>query len=259
MFKIDHFAYSNNLRAVHPLEKFLFAIITMLLCLIFGDIITSLAVLALMSGCVIMLAGINWRLYVKLLTLPLSFLLVGIVAIIVSLSLQPVDFLYGFNIGRLYIGIQSGDPYVAGRLFFKALGAVSCLYFLALTTPMTEIFTVLRKFKVPPLFIELMELIYRFIFVLLETAGKIHLSQNSRWGYASFKSSYRSLGILLSNLFARAYWRSKISFTALLSRGYTGNINVLQPEYNTSMKNICLIAVVDILLLLLGLYGRGII
>lgn len=259
MFKIDQFAYSNNLRGVHPLEKFSFAMLTMLVCVLFGELVTSLAVLAVMTVSIIMLAKVNWRFFLKLFSLPCGFLLVGIVAILVSFSLQPVNFLYALKIGKLYIGIQAEGLELAGKLFFKALGAVSCLYFLALTTPMTEIIMVLRKFKIPVLFLELMELIYRFIFVLLETAGKIHLAQNSRWGYSSFRSSYRSLGILICNLFARAFWRSKISFIALNSRGYTGHIKVLQPQYTVSRKNIFLIVVVDSLLLLLGLSGRGLI
>ncbi|GAW93468.1 cobalt ECF transporter T component CbiQ [Calderihabitans maritimus] len=259
MFKIDQYAYANKLLSVHPGEKFAFALITMAVGLIFDTINTSMIIIIMMSGATIILAGVRWRLYVKLLSLPLGFLIAGVAAIAVSFSYHDVDVVSGFTVGRFLVGVQPGDLYLALRLFFKALGAVSCLYFLALTTPMTDIIIILRKLKAPPLFVELMSLIYRFIFVLLETAGRIHLSQASRCGYFSFASTYRSLGALLSNLFIRTYWRSRISFTALLSRGYTGSINVLEPRYSVSYKNILAIAAVEALLIVLGLHGRGII
>ena len=46
---------------------------------------------------------------------------------------------------------------------FKALGAVSALYMMTLTTPLSEIIAVLRKAHIPKLIIELMNMIYRYI------------------------------------------------------------------------------------------------
>ena len=47
---------------------------------------------------------------------------------------------------------------------------------------MTDILEVLRKMRLPALLIELMMLIYRFIFLLLETASAIMTAQESRLG-----------------------------------------------------------------------------
>ncbi|MBO8168270.1 MAG: cobalt ECF transporter T component CbiQ [Thermoanaerobacteraceae bacterium] len=259
MFKIDHFAYTNRLKAVHPAEKFGFAMITLSLCVGLNSLPVSVATLTIMSFAVVVLAGTPWRFYVKLLTLPLGFLLMGIVAVVFSVSSVAAGYLWGFHLAGVYVGVTEDSLYFAVQLFFKVLGAVSCLYFLALTTPLTDILQVLRKLRVPPLFLELMMLIYRFIFVLLETAGRIHLSQSSRWGYATITASYRSLAGLIANLFARAYWRSQVSFHALLSRGYTGRLEVLESDYRLSWKNITVITAVDMLLAVFGLYGRGII
>ena len=79
------------------------------------------------------------------------------------------------------------------------------LYFLALTTPMTEIITVLHKLKVPVIITELMVLIYRFIFVFMETATTIRRAQLSRSGYVSMKSSFRSLSRLSSALLGEVF------------------------------------------------------
>ena len=46
--------------------------------------------------------------------------------------------------------------------------------------PLHRLYTVLRSLGTPKLFIELIELTYRYIFVLEETAGQIRLAQMSR-------------------------------------------------------------------------------
>jgi cobalt/nickel transport system permease protein len=65
---------------------------------------------------------------------------------------------------------------------------------------------------------------------MLATADEIYISQSSRWGYASLKNSIKSLGQLTAALFVKALHRSQTLFTALSSRGYTGQLNVLTPE-----------------------------
>ena len=85
----------------------------------------------------------------------------------------------------------------------------------------------------PKLIVELMGLIYRFIFVLLETADTMITAQNSRLGYSSLSAGFRSLGTLVSTLFIRSYKRSDELYTALEARGYDGDLNVLEETFDT--------------------------
>ncbi|MCL5056968.1 MAG: cobalt ECF transporter T component CbiQ [Actinobacteria bacterium] len=252
MFQIDQYAYSNRLLTVHPGEKLAFAVITMIICLISQSLAALLAAAVLMAGAVI-LAGIPLRVYLKLMTVPASFLVIAVGAVAVSISGNGEGYLWGVDLGRFYIGIGSCNLDLSILLLCRSLGAISCLYFLSLTTPMVEVISILRKLRVPPLFIELMGLIYRFIFVLVETAESIYTSQSSRLGYRNLKTGYSSLGILAANLLVRAYRRSEILFTTLSSRGYTGEIRVLETQFAVSGKNILAIMAIDVLLILLSL------
>lgn len=257
MLYIDRYAYTNKLTQTHPGEKFAFTAITLIICLASGSPVVSISVAILMAGAVIIGAGIPWLFYVKLLTIPISFLLVGVVTVAFTISPNPLEILVGFTIGRFTIGVTGKSLAVAGGLFFKSLGGVSCLYFLSLTTPMVDIFWVLKKMRAPSLFVELMNLIYRFIFVLMETAEKIFTSQTSRLGYKSLKISYNSLGGLASNLFIKSYHRSQALFTTLSSRCYNGDLNVIEQQYSLSRKNIVLILVAEISLIILMLCFGG--
>ncbi|WP_066638324.1 cobalt ECF transporter T component CbiQ [Desulfolucanica intricata] len=257
MLSIDQYAYTNELRSYHPGEKFAFTILTMVICLAASSIATSLAVLLLMSAAVIWRAGIPCRVYVKYMSVPLFFLLVGVATIAVVVSKESYASLFGFTIGGFKVGVTSQSIRAAVSTLSKSLGAVSCLYFLSLTTPMTDVIYIFRKMKVPALFIELMTLIYRFIFVLMETAEKIYTAQSSRLGYSSVKISFCSLGKLASNLFMKSFYRSQLLFQALSARCYTGGLNVVEPQYVFSYTNLLLIVVLELALVALTLYSGG--
>ncbi|GAB6172889.1 cobalt ECF transporter T component CbiQ [Paradesulfitobacterium aromaticivorans] len=256
MINIDSYAYSNTLKTVHPAEKFMFAMVTLVVCLTSPALITPLIVLALMAGGIIIKAGIPGRVFVKLMLVPLSFLLLSIITIAFSVSTSPTGFWLAHNVGGLTVGIRFPDLVTAGHLFLKSLGAVSCLYFLALTTPMTEIITLLGKMRVPVIITELMVLIYRFIFVFMEIATTIRRAQSSRLGYISMKSSFRSLSRLFSALFGKVFLKSHELFDTMSARGYTGEIKVLVKKYPVNLKNYLVLTMLEIPLILLNLLGR---
>ena len=256
MISIDCYAYSNNLKTVHPVEKSLFAIITMAVCLTSPTVITPLIVLALMTGGIVCKAGIPPRVFVKLMLVPLSFLLISVLTIAFSISTNPLGFWLAQTIHGLTVGIHYPDLITALHLFLRSLGAVSCLYFLALTTPITEIITVLNKMKVPVIITELMVLIYRFIFVFMETATTIRRAQFSRSGYISMKSSYRSLSRLFSALLGKVFVKSQELYNSMAARCYTGEIKVLTKKRPVSLRNYLIITGLEIPLILLNLLWR---
>ncbi len=256
MIGIDAYAYINNLKAVHPLEKALFAILTMVVCLFSPNNITPLIVLALMATATLWKAGISGRVYARLLLLPLSFLVLSVLTIAFSVSLHPAGFWFSFPLGRLFIGVRSPDVLLAGHLFLKSLGTVSCLYFLALTTPMTEIITLLYKLKTPALVTELMILIYRFIFVFLESAATIRRAQHSRLGYITVQRSFYAMSQLFVALFGKIFQHSRQLADAMDARCYTGEIRVLAKPHMVNPVNYIIIAALNFILVSVNILGR---
>lgn len=256
MINIDSYAYSNTLKKVHPIEKTLFAMMTLVVCLTSPSFITPIIVLALMTGGIILLAGIPARFFVQLMRVPLSFLLLSVLTLAFSVSTSPTGFWLAYNVGKFIIGIRYLDLLMAVHLFIKSLGAVSCLYFLALTTPMTEIIIILGKMRVPTIITELMVLIYRFIFVFMEISTTIRRAQSSRLGYFSMKSSFRSLSRLFSALFGKVFLKSNELYDTMAARGYSGEIRVLTPSYPVRRKNYLVIIAIEISLFSLNLIGR---
>lgn len=258
MISIDKLAYVSGLRRVNPMEKFLFSIITMIVCIALNSVATSLIILLLMGSVTIIKGKVSVKAYGELILIPLAFLIIGLLTVAINILQPDSKALFSLVIFNLKLGCTRESLVMAAKVFFKALGSVSCLYFLALTTPMFEILMVLKKLKVPKLFIELMGLIYRFIFVLLDTADSIFISQNSRLGYATVKLGYHSLGKLIAALFIASYRKSQQIYIAMESRCYDGDIRLIEEQHRVSSLNIFLIAVLEIILIAISLMVKNI-
>ena len=259
MMYIDKCAYTNRLANVHPMEKLAFVALTMTICLSANSIHIPVLIILIMSLLTLFKAGIPYKFYIKLMLIPLSFLFLGVISVAVNIIQNPPEALFSISLFGKHFGITQESLFYSARLFFKSFGSVSCLYFLSLTTPLVDIVSVLRKLKFPEIFLELMSLIYRLIFILIRIAGRIHTSQTSRLGYSILKNQYRSLGQLVSRLFILSYKKVNDLFVALESRGYAGQLNVLEKQYKLSPKFISFIVIIEISLVFLELFSRKLI
>lgn len=257
MIVIDKLCYCSRLRYVNALEKFLYTAATLAICVAGRSFAAAAAAFAVNGILTVRKGGIPLSRYIRLLMVPLAFLIPGSAAVIVNVSKMPLD-AFAFPVGDWYI-TGSRDSIREGALLWAvAFSAVSCLYFLSLNTTMTDILEVLRKLHVPALLIELMMLIYRFIFVLLETASAIEISQKSRLGDRNFRTKARAFGSLGGCLFIRAFRRANALYDAMESRCYDGTIRVLSGEQPVKRKEICYIAVFEIILLAVTIGSRAI-
>jgi cobalt/nickel transport system permease protein len=254
-FPIDAYAYSNRLRWAHPAEKIIFAGVVIAIVLGSGSPVVSLLALALVTLEVTLVARIPLRAFWYFVRLPLGFILISVLTMAVTV-VPAGDNLVAVPVGPVRIGVTADGLVRAGHVFCVSFGCVAATLSLALTTPMVDITDQLRRWHFPALFVELMTLIYRFIFVLIETAQAMHIAQESRMGYSTAGRSLRSVGMLASNLFLRANARASAVFTALTARGYTGDLLVLRDDPSWSRRNLAGIAAAGCLLLVVAVGTR---
>ncbi|MEW5793530.1 MAG: cobalt ECF transporter T component CbiQ [Candidatus Desulforudaceae bacterium] len=238
--------------ARHPAEKGLLAVLTLGACLAAQAWWIPLIVFGLMAALTVWAGRTPWLLYGRLLLVPVAFLLLGLPAVALSVSTGPVPDGRWFEIFGLYVGATQAGLGMARDILVRMLGAVSCLYFLALSTPLPDLLGLLRRCRVPALFLEILMLVYRFVFVLLDTALEMRRAQTLRLGYTGLGTSYRAWGGLLANLLLRAYQRAGGLYTALTLRGYDGNLRVLETPRRMYPGNVVLAALLGGSLLLLA-------
>lgn len=230
MINIDKYAYASRLKVINPAEKIFFAIITLGVCLWANNFIVSMLVIGIMTLLITKLGKTKLSIFFKLMMIPIAFLIIGILTIIISYSINKENFFLSFRFVSGWIGISKVGLSQGLNMFFKVMGSLSCLYFISLTTPMIDVISVLSKLKVPSFLIELISLVYRFIFIILETSEMMFISQSSRLGYRDIRTSYKSLGALASTLFIRSFKRANDLYTALEARGYNGELRVIEEK-----------------------------
>ncbi|WP_158638648.1 cobalt ECF transporter T component CbiQ [Metabacillus litoralis] len=237
MLRIDQYAYTNALKNVHPAEKCIMAISFLFFSILSKNLyITGFSFLT-MSLLIIFAAKLPFRQYIKLLFIPAIFLLTSMITIILSFAPatnEPNTFFWSMNFSSWIVYISPYSLTQAYQLITTVLASVSCLYFLIITTPLHQLIWVLRKMKLPVLFIELIGLTYQFIFVLLANIQEIYIAQTSRLGYRTYRSSLSSISMLVVNLLIKSLRSAKETQIAIDSRG--GDEGLYDVEINLNYR-----------------------
>jgi len=229
MIGIADQAYANPWRALHPRDKMAFALATMVIGLISGAA-ACLGIFAAMSYLTVIRAQVPGRFFLRLYLIPFGFLAMGSMSVALTLSADAADAIWAIKLGGSYLGFTPAGLEQAALLLARSGAAVSCLFFLALTTPWEDINGQLERWRVPYLLIEMMTLVYRFIFIFWQQAVTIHTARSARLGHVDFQTSIRSLGCLISSLFIQTIDRTHTMYNSLVARGYTDSLRVLEEE-----------------------------
>lgn len=250
MIDIDSLCYDSKLRFINPMEKIIYTVMTIFLLIFSRSIIVAIVVLVVNHVLNTTVGGLTLRRYIKLMSIPIAFIILSTIAIIVNFSRVKLN-LYAIPLGSFYI-TGSKEGVIRGiQLILTAFSSVSSLYFLSLNTTMVDIIYALRTMKLPKIFVELMMLIYRYIFLLLELAINITIAQKSRLGYKNYATSLKSFASMLSSVFIKSIRMSSQLYDALDSRGYDGELRVVNEFDEFSKKRFICIFIFGIILVFL--------
>jgi len=241
---IDVFAQSSALGSVNPMLKFWTVLLLIMLCIASRSPVVGIFLGMLSPVLVVGIGGLRLREYIRLLALPLSFLLLSALALLFDVTAERTGVL-SLHIFGVWFCVSHTAQVQASLVIARALGAVSCLYLLSLTTPMTEIIGVLRRIRCPEMLSDLMYLIYRYIFILLSMHYTMRDAAKSRLGFANYRTSLRTTAMLYSGLLARSYSQAGRSFDAMESRCYDTGIRFLHRKAAVTVPQaVCAVAIV---------------
>ncbi|WP_461435955.1 cobalt ECF transporter T component CbiQ [Methanosphaera sp.] len=219
---LDHYTMNNELTENNIYSKLIFALLAILLNLMTGSPIVPFLIFLLCTFLIVYVAKIPLRFYATFMAIPLGFaILSGIFLAFLGTGEQIWTLAFG-------IGLTKGGINQAVLVFFRVLGGVAALGFLILTTPMNRIFAVFHDLHVPPVITDLAILMYRYIFLFLDVTATMYNSQKTRLGYHSYMSWMKCLASLAGMVFIRTWEQGEISYKALASRGYNGQLNMIR-------------------------------
>ena len=170
--------------------------------------------------------------------LPLDFLLkrvwMGIplfagIVILPSIFLTPGPSLLEFLLGPIHVAVSL--PGVIGAVIFvmRVGVCVSLAVLLVLSTPWADVLKSLQAVGVPAVFILLLSMTYRYLFLFLHAANGMFEARKSRTvGYTAGSEHRRWISGSLGSLMNRSFKMSHDVYAAMAARGFTGQIRSYQ-------------------------------
>jgi len=221
---LDYYAQSNSLRDVNCYLKLVLGMGAIFICVASPAPLAPLFILFTLSAIILVIAKIPAGVFFDLLHIPAIF---AVSSVIVILFLSGSgDTILTFTVANVPLTITTGSANLATLVLVRTFAGMCGLFFIALTTPMTEIFSVMHKLRFPPVVVDLSMLIYHFIFVFIAQAIAIHNAQTIRHGYSSVRRSINSMAMLGAMLFIRGWKEAEDLIIAMDSRCYDGKLEL---------------------------------
>jgi len=223
---LEDIAQKNGLREVNAYVKLATGLGAIFLCLLSTSYFPPLFITIVLTMAILFLARVDARTYAELFVVPLSFAIMSVAGIILISGGHDLfwrwDILPAFSLSITRQSINQG-VYV----FCRVLGGMSGICFISLTTPMTDIFTVFRRCKVPETIIDLMMIIYRTIFILMDHVVQVYQAQVMRLGYSTWRESLHSFASLCGAAFITSWESGEDLIQAMDARCYDGKFALL--------------------------------
>ncbi len=236
-YSIDLYAFHSKLKGINPEFKLISALVALILTITLNNIYVSAYAFITMFFVSVLLGGMDAKEYLSMFIAPFSFIVLASIGIAVGFSFhESGDF--NLKLGSLYIYTSKAQIIMTLKLVIKVFACVSIMQSLILSTMPYEIINALRNMHLPKLLVELMNLIYRFIFILIESYMNMQNSAASRLGYRNFKTSMTSFGNIASNILIVSLKKANAYYTAMEARCFDGDLNFLQDEKRLYGKNV---------------------
>lgn len=226
---IDQFAYGNHISRLNPAVKAGISLLILLTALIANHIFVSLFLLFLILLLIVFWAKLPAKAFFKILLGESSFLLLAVLGVAVSVSTIPSEGARSFL--GLWVSVTPDSLTHAVNLLLRAITCAASMNFLAMTTPITDIIYLLGRLRVPGFLIDIMTLIYRFIFTLFDVLSRMITAKEARLGFRDINTSMRSWGDIGTGLFLEAFRQSQRLEMAMESRCWDGSLRVLPQSY----------------------------
>jgi cobalt/nickel transport system permease protein len=222
VFTERHARSEGFLQALDPRAK-----LAMFLAVILAASLTgSIAVLAGLYAVVLAAARASrlpWTFFVKRVWLGIP-LFAGIV-VIPALFIVPGPRLFDVALGPVHVA-PSIPGIIGAVIFLMRVGvSVSLAILLVMTTPWADILKSLRALRVPQVFVLILSMTYRYIFLFLHTVNGMLLARKSRMVAAtSGREQRRWIGGAMGAMVGRSFKMSNDVYAAMMARGFTGEM-----------------------------------
>jgi cobalt/nickel transport system permease protein len=218
------------LQALDPRVK-IAAILALLLLALFTRSLVVLGALYLLSLILAVLSRINLLFFLKRtwIFIPLFSLMIAIPALFSIISPGRTVFTIGI------LNVTHQGILAAGFFIGRVITSVSLTVLLGMTTRHFALLKALRAFGVPQVFVMVLGMCYRYIYLFVEILENTHRAIQSRIGSRMhFSKGQRLVTWNIANLWTRSHQLNEQVYNAMVSRGFRGEAVALGKTISTT-------------------------
>ncbi len=230
MFGDDVASLRGLLQRIDPRVK----LVSLVGLLIVAALVRNIPTLLAMYAATLVLAGAS--------SLPIGFFIKRVwlfIPIFTGVIVLPATFSFitpGHLVLTLWhwnghgVGLTSQGLTTAGLIVIRVATSVSLVVLMTLTTPWTKLLASLRALMVPRIFILIIGMAYRYVFVLLESVGEMFVARKARSvgnDRGEWRAGQRFVAASAGALFGKAHALSEEVHMAMVARGYRGDAKTL--------------------------------
>jgi cobalt/nickel transport system permease protein len=239
---LDSVAQQSAFRQINTGTKLLLALGSLILCLISPSPVVPLLSGIILSLVLIIPGKTSPLLYGELLLGPAIFTVMSVVVLLFLLG--GGDVIWRFNpVPWINLSITTEAVKQSTLVFCRVFGCSVSLFFITLTTPMTDLFNGMKRIGIPIELIDLMMIIYRYIFIICAQAVEIWQAQVMRLGYSRPLEATRSFSMLCGMLFISSWNAGEDLVRAMDCRCYDGIFPSLDLAEPVKMRSLIPVAV----------------
>ncbi|MBX6341511.1 MAG: cobalt ECF transporter T component CbiQ [Thermomicrobiaceae bacterium] len=155
-------------------------------------------------------------------------LFAGIVALPALLMIPGAPLLDLGRLGPVHLAVSANALWSVATFVLRVTTSVSLAVLLVVTTRWADLLKALRVIGVPEVFIVVLGMTYRYIFLFLRAVENLFLARASRTvGEASDRERRQWIGASAGTLLSKSMRTSNEVYQAMVARGFTGNVRTL--------------------------------
>ncbi len=226
---IGDMAYCSPAYGWPPLGKLALAIALLIASLASSTIFVPLLVLGI--GAILLFYSTRFKFprAIRLALLDAMFILLISTVILAFVTQGSGEPLFTLDLGFMQLSLYPQGVELAALIFVRALAGVVVMLFFATSTPIPHFAQALRSLRVPAYLAELVVLVYRYSFLLLEQLDVMYTAAQCRIGFRGTRNKFRTSGKLAVGLFIRSLDVADRSQNALSCRNFHGDFPSFRP------------------------------
>lgn len=132
-----------------------------------------------------------------------------------------------YNVWLWQVTVTHSGIQVLVNLLIKAWLSILALIWLSSTTKLTSLLYGLEQLHVPRVMVMILSFMYRYIFILIDETMRMKQARDSRNFGGKRLWQMRTIGNMVGTLFIRSYERGERVYSAMVARGFDGNVRTL--------------------------------